>query len=284
MKTVLLLLAVFHAVYFMSILQALCMSYVFYEAQRSGKLPNDQRVTWRGDSALNDGNDVGKDLTGGYYDGKAGDHVKFGFPMAFSATMLSWGLIDFEQGHSKAGELTHGRAAVRWATDYFLKAHTQTQELYGQVGDGGADHAYWGRPEDMTMNRPSYKITSGAPGSDLAGETAAALAAASIVFKSSDSSYSNTLLTHAKQLFDFADQHREMYHVSIPQAADFYRSWSGYGDELCWSALWLHRATGDNSYLDKAKGFWDEFELYNTPTEFGWDNKIAGAYLVPKHA
>ncbi|TOF73857.1 hypothetical protein CGJ15_27285, partial [Vibrio parahaemolyticus] len=47
--------------------QALCMSFVFYEAQRSGKLPADQRVNWRFDSALDDGSDVGHDLTGGYY-------------------------------------------------------------------------------------------------------------------------------------------------------------------------------------------------------------------------
>ena len=40
----------------------------FYEAQRSGKLPNSNRDSWRNDSALNDGQDVGLDLTGGYYD------------------------------------------------------------------------------------------------------------------------------------------------------------------------------------------------------------------------
>lgn len=52
-------------------LQALCMSFLFYEAQRSGVLPPDQRVKpWRWDSALNDGEDVGHDLTGGYYDGE----------------------------------------------------------------------------------------------------------------------------------------------------------------------------------------------------------------------
>lgn len=42
-----------------------------YEAQRSGQLPNTNRVTWRNSSALKDGSDVGLDLTGGYYD--AGD-------------------------------------------------------------------------------------------------------------------------------------------------------------------------------------------------------------------
>ncbi|TOF86547.1 hypothetical protein CGJ15_25165, partial [Vibrio parahaemolyticus] len=90
--------------------QVLCMSYVFYEAQRSGKLPADQRVTWRFDSALDDGSDVGHDLTGGYYD--AGDHVKFGFPMAYTATVLAWGLIDFEEGHQSADQVEYGKAAV----------------------------------------------------------------------------------------------------------------------------------------------------------------------------
>jgi endoglucanase len=40
----------------------------FYEAQRSGKLPSTNRVKWRNDSAIHDGNDVGLDLSGGYYD------------------------------------------------------------------------------------------------------------------------------------------------------------------------------------------------------------------------
>lgn len=35
---------------------ALGKAILFFEGQRSGKLPGDQRVTWRGDSALNDGN------------------------------------------------------------------------------------------------------------------------------------------------------------------------------------------------------------------------------------
>ena len=61
--------------------KALHLSLLFYEAQRSGKLPADQRVKWRKDSALND------KIPGGYYD--AGDYVKFGFPMAASATVSS---------------------------------------------------------------------------------------------------------------------------------------------------------------------------------------------------
>jgi len=50
--------------------QVLHLSYLFYEAQRSGKLPNTTRIPWRGDSGMDDGKDVGLDLTGGWYDGE----------------------------------------------------------------------------------------------------------------------------------------------------------------------------------------------------------------------
>ena len=109
-----------------------------------------------------------------------------------------------------------------------------------KVGDGDTDHDYWGRPEDMTMARPACKITPENPGSDLAAETAAALAAASIAFQSSDVSYSMRLLQHAAELYDFADKYRGVYSDSIPHADSFYRS-SGYKDELVWGAVWLYR-------------------------------------------
>ena len=54
-----------------------------------------------------------------------------------------------------------------------------------QVGDGDQDHAYWGRPEDMTMARPAWSLTTGRPGSDLAGEVAAAFAAGYLLFRDS---------------------------------------------------------------------------------------------------
>ena len=45
--------------------EALQKSIYFYMQQRSGELPTDNPVIWRGDSCLNDGADVGWDLTGG---------------------------------------------------------------------------------------------------------------------------------------------------------------------------------------------------------------------------
>ena len=46
------------------------LSNLFYEAQRSGALPPDNRVEWRGDSSLGDKGHGGEDLTGGYHDGR----------------------------------------------------------------------------------------------------------------------------------------------------------------------------------------------------------------------
>ena len=54
----------------------------FYEAQRSGKLPDTNRVSWRNDSCVNDGQDVNLDLSGGYYD--AGGVYRFFMSVQYS--------------------------------------------------------------------------------------------------------------------------------------------------------------------------------------------------------
>ena len=69
-----------------------------------------------------------------------------------------------------------------------------------QVGDGDSDHDCWMRPEDMTTSRQAYRLDPQNPGSELAGETAAAMAAASLVFRGSNPGYANTLLQHSKQV------------------------------------------------------------------------------------
>merc|ERR1719228_810634 len=98
--------------------------------------------------------------------------------------------------------------AIKWGTDYFIKALVSDNEFYCQVGNGVEDHAYPGRPETMTIPRPAYSLTPSKPGSDCAGETVASLASAAILFEGSDAAYSAKLLKHAKQLFTFADTYR----------------------------------------------------------------------------
>ncbi|MCX2951103.1 glycoside hydrolase family 9 protein [Lentzea sp. NEAU-D7] len=264
--------------------EALQKSVWFYDAQRSGKLPATNRVSWRGDSALRDGSDVGLDLSGGFYD--AGDHVKFGLPFAFSVSMLAWGAVENRAAYVSSGQLPHLMANLRHGTDWIIKAHPSPNVVYGQVGAGNPDHAWWGSAEVMPMARPSYKVDSSCPGSDLAGEYAAAMASASMVFKDTDPTYAATLLTHAKQLYTFADTYRGKYSSCITDAASFYNSWSGYQDELVWGAIWLHRATGDASYLTKAKTEYQKLGTEPQSTErsyrwtIAWDDKSYGAYVL----
>jgi hypothetical protein len=51
----------------------------------------------------------------------AGDLVKFGFPMAYTVTVVAWGVIDYEDAYVKAGELENVHKMIKWGTDYFLK-------------------------------------------------------------------------------------------------------------------------------------------------------------------
>lgn len=66
----------------------------------------------------------------------------------------------------------------------------------------------------MTTPRTAFKLDTNSPGSDLAGETAAAMAAAAIAFKPYNSSYSNLLLLHSKQV-KFLDYPPSMIHWPV---------------------------------------------------------------------
>ncbi|KAI3466469.1 hypothetical protein Pfo_023132 [Paulownia fortunei] len=258
---------------------ALSKSLLYFEAQRSGRLPYNQRVTWRHHSGLTDGLEQGVDLVGGYYD--AGDNVKFGLPMAYTITLLSWGVMEFQDEIAAAGELRHALEAIKWGTDYFIKAHTHPHVLWAQVGDGDTDHLCWQRPEDMTTSRRAYKLDEENPGSEVAGETAAAMAAASIVFRKINPHYSHLLLEHAQQLFEFGDKFRGKYDTSIEVAKGYYTSVSGYMDELLWAALWLHKATDNRSYLNYAIQNAESFGGSTWAiTEFSWDVKYAGLQII----
>nr|BAB32662.1 beta-1,4-glucanase [Atriplex lentiformis] len=256
---------------------ALQKSILFFEGQRSGPLPSSQRLNWRGDSGLSDGSSYHVDLVGGYYD--AGDNVKFGLPMAFTTTMLAWSVIEF--GSSMHDQLSAAKDAVRWGADYLLKAAATPGTLYVQVGEPNLDHQCWERPEDMDTPRNVYKVSTQNPGSDVAAETAAALAAASIVFKDSDPSYSSKLLHTAIQVFDFADKYRGSYSDSLNSVVcPFYCSYSGYQDELLWGAAWIHKASGDSSYLSYIQSNGHILGAEDDDFSFSWDDKKAGTKVL----
>jgi hypothetical protein len=256
--------------------EALQKALFFYEAQRSGRLPNTNRVSWRADSALDDGAAEGVDLSGGFFDG--GDHVKFGFPMAGAVTLLAWSLVEHRAAYVQIGQLAFALENLRWATDYLLRAHTREDELWGQVGLGDLDHGFWGPPEVLPMPRPAFKIDSTCPGSDLAAETAAALAASSLVMRPTDAAYADELVSHAAALYRFASTVRGKYSECITDAQRFYPS-SRFEDELVFGALWLHRATGDALYLEDARAGYEAIRGVYAWTH-SWDEKVYGASVL----
>jgi len=261
--------------------EALQKSILFYEFQRSGKLPEDKRDNWRSDSGMEDGKDVGIDLTGGWYD--AGDHVKFNLPMSYTATMLSWSLYEDKESYEKSGQLKYIMDSIKWANDYFIKCHPEKDVYYYQVGDGGQDHSFWGPPEVMQMKRPSYKVDIKNRGSTVTAETAASLAAASLVFKEADPEYSKTCLRHAQELFEFADKTQS--DAGYKAASGFYSA-SGFFDELSWAATWLYMATEDKNYLDKAESYVPKWSVEQQTSTISytwcqcWDDVHYGAELL----
>ena len=260
--------------------EALQKSLLFYELQRSGDLPDETRCNWRGDSALSDGSDNNINLSGGLYD--AGDHVKFNLPMAYTSSVLAWSVYEDSSSYTEAGQLDYVLGDIKWITDYLIKCHPEDKVFYYQVGDGGADHSWWGPAEivDKKTERPSYKVTADAPGAAVTAEAAAALASASVIFENADKEYSSECLMHAKILFDYSAEKPE--DPGYTAANGFYTSNSGPMDELSWAAVWLYNKTGDKQYLDLAESYFDK-----ACSDYNWamcwdDVHIGTAVLLAK--
>ncbi|KAI3671687.1 hypothetical protein L1987_87427 [Smallanthus sonchifolius] len=269
---------------------ALKQALSFFDAQKSGVLPKDDMVKFRGDSGLDDGN---KSLVGGYYD--SGNNIKFSFPMAYTITLLSWSVIEYHPKYEEIGELDHVKSIIKWGSDYLLKLFIHANEtspssitLFSQVGgvsnnktSTDNDVNCWQRPEDMRYERPVSSCDETA--SDLAGEIIAALSAASLVFNE-DKKYSTTLTKTATDLFDMVTKEdpgfvQGMYTMKDEcggQAREFYNS-TGYKDELVWGGTWLFFATGNATYLRYATENLVSAEEEESSVDKGvfyWNNKF----------
>ncbi|KIO33977.1 glycoside hydrolase family 9 protein [Tulasnella calospora MUT 4182] len=282
----------------------------FYEAQRSGKLPASNRVSWRNDSALEDGKEDGVDLTGGYYD--AGDYIKATYPMAFSLFSICWGANVHGQGYERAGQTAYLDEMLRWGLDWlmkahaeapacFLKAHPDANTLYVQVGDTAVDNNYWGGDQGIPSPRTLFKVTAQNPGADAAARAAAAFASCSILYNGfslspststpapvSNSTYASQLLTHASQLYTFSQQKPLQTYSNAISGVDWAYPSSTYEDDQVLAAILLAVATeaasGANSssssgtspqtYLDSATSQYDSAHLQASKQDnvMNWDS------------
>ncbi|KAJ7638672.1 glycoside hydrolase family 9 protein [Roridomyces roridus] len=264
----------------------------FYDAQRSGQLQTN-RVSWRNSSALNDGKDVGLDLTGGYYD--AGDFIKATYPLSFTLMSICWGAADFGAGYDMANQTAYLDSMLRWGLDWLIKAHPAPSTLYVLVGNTDTDDAYWGGDQNIPANRPSYAINDTHPGTDAAAGAAAAFAACSALYSNrgfngsyakpaslSNATYAQTLLTHAEQLYTFAVNAtggQKTYQSSVAQVAASYGS-SSFGDELTMAALFVSWANSSTQYSQEAQHYFQQYQLSGQNDVFNWDSKTPGVYVL----
>ncbi|KAF9981133.1 hypothetical protein BGZ65_004292 [Modicella reniformis] len=257
-------------------------SLLFYEAQRSGKLPSDQRVKWRRDSALDDGKDVGIDLSGGYFD--AGDYLKFILPLTFTMSETCWGALEFWEGYRLANQTHYLDQMVRWGMDWLIKAHPNNNTLWVQVGVIEVDNNYWDPDTNVPKPRPSFQVNNTRPGTDVIADAAAAFASCGMLYrdKLNDTVYSKTLQTHADALFRLAETAipQQVYQTVVPAATCCYPS-SGYVHELAWGAAWMYRLTKNSVYAQKAAQYIDQLNVKSAQMNLiTWDDKVGLVYIL----
>ncbi len=266
---------------------ALDKSLFFYEVQQAGPLPEWNRVEWKTDSTMTD------EVLGGWYD--AGDHVKFNLPMAYSASMLAWGMYMYPDGLEKSGLMETYSNNVEFVMDYLADCDKGTEVVY-QVGNGTIDHTWWGPigllqygMEDSGTSYASARATLKASKgcSAVFGEMAAALAAGYVALDGHvDDSKRAGYLKHAENIFKLADASKSDDVYNDSDASGFYRS-SHFYDELFYAANWLYIATKDSQYLDMAKNYIPNLGKMlgeGNTLAYGWghcwDDNMQGAMLL----
>ncbi|HYH02329.1 MAG TPA: glycoside hydrolase family 9 protein, partial [Bacillota bacterium] len=250
--------------------EALQKSIYFYDAEKCGPGINDGRLEWRGDCHVEDARyPVSKlpgsvaayrslmdpdgdgyiDLSGGFHD--AGDHVRFGLPQGYSFSTLGWGFYEFREAFDKTGQTEHMLEILKQFSDCYLKTIWRDEQgkvvaFCYMVGEGAADHTYWGPPEYQQLSlysRGAAFATAESPASDISGQVAAGLAIMHLIYKDIDAAYAAKCLDTAKALYEFARTYR-----GLGNGDGFYGS--AYDeDELSWAAVWLYAVTKDIQYI-----------------------------------
>jgi endoglucanase len=260
-------------------------SLFFYEVQRSGVLPADNRVPWRGDSPkapFADG-----DFGGGWYD--AGDHVKFNLPMTYSASRLAMSALAFAPALDSTffdgqSNMYWVRRELAWVFEYILRCHPDPKTFVAQVGDGDVDHSYLGRAETMTVDRPVYKLTDKNPGPDLTASAAGTMALCNMLFAGVDDALATRCSRASKSLYALtfmnmdAVQSGVTYDITVTNARKFYTSSDLY-HHIFFASSMMYLATGQMHYRDAAHRYAlepDTRALYG-PHKFysvwpSWDN------------
>ncbi|MGN0153620.1 MAG: glycoside hydrolase family 9 protein [Lachnospiraceae bacterium] len=262
-------------------------SLYFYDANMCG--PNVGETTgldWRDDCHTADQtvtyNGKPIDVSGGFHD--AGDHVKFGLPQGYSATVLALSYYEFKEAFDELGQTAHYQKIMDYFCDYFVNCtvytddNTSVEAFCYQVGEGNSDHGYWGAPETQTTDRPAYFATASNPATDEVSVAIAALALHAKNFPTSTKSA--TYLKTAKDLFTFVKNNSNKG-CATEGAGSFYSS-SDWKDDYCAAAAALWVATGKTSgseYETELNSYYTSGNI-KTGWVLTWDNTWAVASVL----
>ncbi|KAF9310941.1 hypothetical protein BG003_007934 [Podila horticola] len=199
-------------------------------------------------------------------------------------TQICWGALEFYEGYELAKQTQYLDEMVRWGMDWLIKAHSDNNTLYVQVGIDEVDNTYWGPDTGIPTPRPSFFVSSTKPGTDVTADAAAAFAACSLLYRDKlhDPTYAATLATHASDLFRLAETAlpHQVYQKVVPAANCCYPS-AGFQDELAWGAAWMYRLTQDVAYSAKATQYTDEINHSSVDTPpANWDEKSSLVYIL----
>lgn len=287
-------------------------SLYFYDANMCGTdVAEKSALSWRGSCHTND------EIKGGFHD--AGDHVMFGLPQGYSASMLGWSYYEFKQAYENLNQTAHYKTISEYYCDFFVQCiRTNTNngntEILVQKGAGNPDHQYWGSPEaqesqDSRMDPVTLNAVRGdqptisfdnemfwvsGSGADIASEYAAALALAYLNFNDGSTKYQN-YLNKAKELFEYAISNESAFNqigINIDETADpsiqhpgFYRSES-YSDDVALAAAWLYLAVKKSGVTDETalKKYLDKTTDTGSIWGFSWNDVGTAAVVAKAHA
>ena len=165
-------------------------------------------------------------LQGGWYD--CGDHLKESQTMAYAFMVLAVMAASNPDRDDDNYAYNHGETVntdgipdilreAKHGADFFLRAFAfaggVVDNMAVSVGNFGADHGWWGRPENQDA-LPTSVVGRGGPherdirlgelGSNISGQIAAGLAILSKDYAIYDKPFADSCLMVAKKLYDFA--------------------------------------------------------------------------------
>lgn len=264
--------------------KALQESLYFYDANMCGYLEDTCALSWRGNCHTYDknvtytknGKTYNVDASGGFHD--AGDHVKFGLPQGYAASMLGMSYYQFKDAFDELGQKEHLKKITDYFCDYFKRCTVyegdQVIAFCYQVGDGNTDHGVWTAPEGQTISRPAFFADASNPATDEVSVAIAALALNYINFGNNED------LKTAKDLFTFVEKNNKA--CATEGASTFYASRS-YGDDYAFAASALAAATGDTSYNSIYNEYKDNSDNgVNQYWVLDWGNTGALACMLQK--